>query len=371
MHVVVFQHNGNRHGGRIVRREPNKDGVHVGTGFCGAGLAGNLDACDRRGAARALLNNVEHGFLYLLGGAGAYGLAKGARLRALNDRALGREGLRDHVGVHGDAAVGDGCRHDRVLHGRGLRAGGVPLAHGLAGARPCQLPLGHQRGVGHDGGRGREVQAKGLPVAKGVGVLHQGGGAYLVGNLAKDYVGRDREGAAQRNGAKVGVLIVGDVGVADLHAGGGAVGLLQAGCAGVERGGERDHLEGGARRIERLGGAVVHGDAGFLGRADRGIDVVVVVAGRGGRSQHGAGARVEDHDGSAHAGERLLGGRLNARVDGEHDGIARLRDACERVHSIHPAGEKLLGHKNLATTQIYGEVMGSTIIRDLKKCQKR
>ena len=33
--------------------------------------------------------------------------------------------------------------------------------------------------------------------------------------------------------------------------------------------------------------------------------------------------------------------------------------------------QKLLGHKNLATTQIYGEVMGSTIVRDLKKCQKR
>lgn len=32
--------------------------------------------------------------------------------------------------------------------------------------------------------------------------------------------------------------------------------------------------------------------------------------------------------------------------------------------------QKLLGHKNLATTQIYGEVMGSTIVRDLKKCQK-
>lgn len=32
--------------------------------------------------------------------------------------------------------------------------------------------------------------------------------------------------------------------------------------------------------------------------------------------------------------------------------------------------QKLLGHKNLSTTQIYGEVMGSTIVRDLKKCQK-
>lgn len=32
--------------------------------------------------------------------------------------------------------------------------------------------------------------------------------------------------------------------------------------------------------------------------------------------------------------------------------------------------QKLLGHKNISTTQIYGEVMGSTIVRDLKKCQK-
>lgn len=33
--------------------------------------------------------------------------------------------------------------------------------------------------------------------------------------------------------------------------------------------------------------------------------------------------------------------------------------------------QKLLGHKSLSTTQIYGEVMGSTIVRDLKKCQKK
>lgn len=32
--------------------------------------------------------------------------------------------------------------------------------------------------------------------------------------------------------------------------------------------------------------------------------------------------------------------------------------------------QKLLGHKNIATTQIYGEVMGSTIVRDLKKCSR-
>lgn len=33
--------------------------------------------------------------------------------------------------------------------------------------------------------------------------------------------------------------------------------------------------------------------------------------------------------------------------------------------------QKLLGHRNVTTTQIYSEVMGSTIIKDLKKCAKR
>lgn len=32
--------------------------------------------------------------------------------------------------------------------------------------------------------------------------------------------------------------------------------------------------------------------------------------------------------------------------------------------------QKLLGHRNIATTQIYGEVMGSTIVRDLKRCKR-
>ena len=32
--------------------------------------------------------------------------------------------------------------------------------------------------------------------------------------------------------------------------------------------------------------------------------------------------------------------------------------------------QKLLGHRNVATTQIYSEVMGSTIVNDLKKCSK-
>ena len=32
--------------------------------------------------------------------------------------------------------------------------------------------------------------------------------------------------------------------------------------------------------------------------------------------------------------------------------------------------QKLLGHRNVSTTQIYSEVMGSTIVNDLKKCSK-
>ena len=32
--------------------------------------------------------------------------------------------------------------------------------------------------------------------------------------------------------------------------------------------------------------------------------------------------------------------------------------------------QKLLGHRNVSTTQIYSEVMGNTIVKDLKKCSK-
>ena len=32
--------------------------------------------------------------------------------------------------------------------------------------------------------------------------------------------------------------------------------------------------------------------------------------------------------------------------------------------------QKLLGHRNVTTTQIYSDVMGSTIVKDLKKCSK-
>ena len=33
--------------------------------------------------------------------------------------------------------------------------------------------------------------------------------------------------------------------------------------------------------------------------------------------------------------------------------------------------QKLLGHRNISTTQIYGEVMERTIMKDLKKCAKK
>ena len=33
--------------------------------------------------------------------------------------------------------------------------------------------------------------------------------------------------------------------------------------------------------------------------------------------------------------------------------------------------QKLLGHKNISTTQVYSEVMRSTIVKDLKKCMKK
>ena len=32
--------------------------------------------------------------------------------------------------------------------------------------------------------------------------------------------------------------------------------------------------------------------------------------------------------------------------------------------------QKLLGHRDVTTTQVYSEVMGSTIVKDLKKCSK-
>jgi TonB-dependent SusC/RagA subfamily outer membrane receptor len=69
-------------------------------------------------------------------------------------------------------------------------------------------------------------------------------------------------------------------------------------------------------------------------------------------------------------------GEISAISTSDIESMTVLKDAASNaLYGARGANittvQKLLGHKNLATTQIYGEVMGSTIIRDLKKCQKR
>ena len=131
-----------------------------------------------------------------------------------------------------------------------------------------------------------------------------------------------------------------NVRAADFHASRAVVGGVERGQAILERRGEREHLEGGARRVEREGCAVVHGGvrtAAGVGGLDRRLDVRVVERGGAGPGEHGAAARVEGDDGAHAAGEGLLGCTLDARVDGELDRVARLADAGERVEGVLPA----------------------------------
>ena len=94
----------------------------------------------------------------------------------------------DQVGIHDHAAVSDRLGDHSVLHHGHL------LAYGLPTRRPCGLPLGHLGRLGHEGRLRVEVLANVGPVAKGIGVLHQVGGANLHAHLAKDRVGREGEG---------------------------------------------------------------------------------------------------------------------------------------------------------------------------------
>ena len=211
-------------------------------------------------------------------------------------------------------------------------------ADGLAGACPSGLPLGHKRRVGHDGSCGGQILTELLAVAKGVGKLDERAGANLVGHLAKDDVGRHGEGLLQADGAVALVGIVGDRRVANIHGAGRLVRAGKAGGAGFERRGECDDLKGRARGVQRVHGTVVHGAVLAAARLEQRIDVGVVVGGRARARKDRTGARIHDHHSALKALERLLGSRLDARVDGELGGIARLGLPRERRDGVVPAG---------------------------------
>ena len=177
-----------------------------------------------------------------------------------------------------------------------------------------------------------------MPIAKGVGKLYQRVGADLVGHLAKDDVGRYGEGLLQADGAVALVGIVGDRRVADVHGAGRLVRTGKAGGAGFERRGECDDLKGRARGVQRVHGAVVHGAVLATARLHQCIDVGVVVGGRARAREDRTGTRIHDHHSALKALERLLGSRLDARVDGELGGIARLCLSRERRDGVVPAG---------------------------------
>lgn len=114
--------------------------------------------------------------------------------------------------------------------------------------------------------------------------------------------------------------------------------LVRAGGAGLECRGKRNDLKRGARRVQRVHGAIVHRAVLAAARLQQGVDVGVVVGGRAGTCEHRAGTRVDDHYSALKALERLLGRRLDTRVNGELGGVARLGLARERRDGVVPAG---------------------------------
>ena len=248
--------------------------------------------------------------------------------------------MADHIGVHGDAVVGDRGGDDGILHDRGLRAGRVPLANRLAGACPCELPFGHLRGIGHDGGDGGEVDTQALAVPKCRRGGHEAICPYLLGNLAKDRVGRDGEGSVERDVSVPDFIHAHNVCTTDFEAPGAVVGGLERCDTVLERRRQRDRLERGARGVESLRSAVEHGGIGTaagVGGLDGRLDIRIVVR-RGARpGQDGARAGVEHDDGSLAPGECLLSGDLDTRVYRELHGVAGLRNAGEGVEGVLPA----------------------------------
>ena len=125
------------------------------------------------------------------------------------------------------------------------------------------------------------------------------------------------------------------MGVADLDGRGRVDLVVEVGLARVKGRRKRDRLEGGSRRVERLGRTVEH--LGAAGRHDV-AQLVVAVGGGGGLGQDGAGLGVEDDDGARVPVERRLGGLLDLRVQGEAHRRAGDLDAGERVEGASPVG---------------------------------
>ena len=208
----------------------------------------------------------------------------------------------------------------------------------MACAGPGGLPLGHLGRVGHERGHGGEIHAHRQAVAKGPGRVYQAVGPQLHGHLPEDGVARDGKGGAQVEFAKVLEVVVGDLAAPYFDGGRRGVDRFERGDAAVEGAGQGDGLEGGAGGIEGLGGAVEQGRvdaAGGKELRERGVGVA------GGRDlgEHCAGGRLEHHDGARAALQRLLGGGLDARVDGEHHVVAHGAHAGQRVDEPVPCGK--------------------------------
>ena len=110
--------------------------------------------------------------------------------------------------------------------------------------------------------------------------------------------------------------------------------------ARIERGRRRHDLEGRARRVEPLGGAVEQRRGrravgpDLLDPAEVLLDVVRVVARRRDHHPHAARARVERDDGTAVAAERVERGALAVDVERRHDGVADDRLPVQLVERL-------------------------------------
>ena len=151
----------------------------------------------------------------------------------------------DDVGVHRDAAIGDGGCDDSVLHDRGLGScRACMLADRLAAGCPCRLPFRHLARIGHEGGDGIEVLADLRAVAEGVRIAHEVRRADLGADLAEGNVRRHRQSALQRDRAVIVVVEVRDRRAADIDRGLSIDHVGERIGARIERSRECHDLEG-------------------------------------------------------------------------------------------------------------------------------